>query len=374
MSRQRIQLLGRWTNTVGMAAGTLWQPAPSAGGVDAEIGVDEVAEIAYYELVAPFDGAGNPEDLMQFWPVVDGSSQQERLNFSGRADSNVWPLRTNITSDGMIRIVYMLGTGIVESLLAGQRGAIPALLNTTLKYKRHHTIIAQAGATPITGNFSISAYGYKYNEVMLDRLPSQTMDTSFTVNDRLRNRNFRINGPVVPIQVPRWDELPGGILQSEFHIAPFSRFARNTAPTVANTRYEMRFDLGNVQNQFQDLFFDYEVFPNILIIKNAGVRVGANMRWSWLHIFGADDPIGPEQPPSRIPTSQFNNPIHYGQIETLAPAGQNRYLALQQDWLRDTVIANDRAVFAIQDDGTPIAVDSVTAVLAGIIIERPERD
>jgi hypothetical protein len=371
LARQRLQLLGRWVNTVGMAAGTLWQPPPSAGGADAEIGVDEVAEIAFYEVVGPVDGLGAAEDLMQFWPVRDGSSVQEYLNFSGRDDSNVWPLVTNVTSDGITRTRYYLGHGLVDALLAGQRGSIPALLNTTLKYRRNHTIIAQAGATAVTGPFSISAYGYKYNQRMLDRLPATTMNMSFTIEDRLRNRTFRIEGPIIPLLTDRWDEIVGGQLQSDWHVMPFHRFARNTNVTVANTRYELRFDLGNVQNQFQDLFFDYEVFPNILIVKHFGARVGANMARTWIHIFGADDPIGPEQPPGRIPTSEFNNPIHFGRIEPLAPAGQGRYLALQQEWLRDTMIAEDRAVVAIQDNGTPIAADSVTVALAGIKIERP---
>lgn len=365
MSIQRTRLLGYWRNEGPQAAGTLWQPTASEGR--AELGVNEVAEITRFEVIAPEVG-GVSEDLMQIWPVLDGVSRQNYVIFPGKAEINVFPVATRVLADGRVRRVFELGRGVVESLMGGPGHTHPALENSTLKYTRNLTIIAQAGANPITQPYEVYAYGYVYNDTTLKRLGVESMSMNFTIHDRLRDRDLKVPGPTsIPISVDGWDQLPGGIQQDATRINPFLAFATNTQQTVENTEYQFRFELGNTPNQWQSLYWDNEVSTRILIIRQLGVKAHANLKYAWLRIFGTGDPQGEENPPGRILITPNNNLVDFGRISTTPEL----YLPIQQLMASNAIIARDRAVVSMQDDGTPIPPDSVTIAVAGVMIELP---
>lgn len=337
------------------AAGTLWQPSARTG--DAEIGTDEVAEITDIQIASPLDGL-TVEDLDGVYLIIDGQSTQNILYMSGRDDISTNPVRTQEISSDKQRMHIKLGKSIVDCF----NEPIPALANTTLKMNNSVTVITKAGGT-VTQDYRIKIFGYLYNDRILSRLPNKTMPGNFTINDLRRARQIDVPYPSVEITRENWSLLPGGIDQEAPKIMPFMRFATNSSATTANTRYDFRFDIENVDDQFKDLEFRYDLENMVLILRGIGARAHTNSKFVWLYNRG--DPLHEEIPPERFKVEENRNEIIFGKGTPHFPADMPIYYPIPEFGVTNHIIYRERATVSMMDDGTSIPADGVAVVLLG---------
>jgi len=324
----------------------------------AEIGADSVAEIAYVEIISPIN-AGVPEDLDHVYLVVDGTSTQDLVNLSGRDDISTNPPRRHVYTNDEYTEFVKFGTNIVDSL----NEPIPNLANTTVKVSNRVTVITQAGGGGVTQDYRIRLWGYQYDQQQLALLPTQTMPGEFTIRDRRNDRDISVPKNPIDINIENWSLLPGGVDQRKPSIMPFVRFATNSNATTVNTRYEFRFDTGNVDDEFKDLEFNYDIQNRLFIPKGLGARAHANSRFVWLRDTGDD--FNTEVPEDRFTVLQNRNPIIFGSGDPQWPANIPLYYPIPTYGVTDHILYRTRAVVACQDNGAAIPADGIAVALYG---------
>ena len=360
MALDNTAILADFVHTGTQAAGTLWQPSASLG--EGELESDEVAEILGVEIIAPID-AGVAEDLDTVYLVIDGRSYQAHVNMSGNDLISTNPPRRHIYASDMETTWYTFGKTILESL----NEPIPALANTTPKLTDRVTIITQAGGTDVDADYRVRIWGVVYTEKLLQRFPSRTMPGNFTISNNRMDDNIPVNRSPIEITKENWSYLPGGLNQDKPTIHPHFRFATNANATTANTRYEFRFDLGNVDDEFKDMQFNYDTENKLFIAKGLGARASANLNYVWFRDTG--DETSTEIPPGRFTVTANRNPIIFGRGEPQFPADQPVYFAIPRIGVKNHVVYESKAVAAIMDNGTPVGADNVAVALTGTVID-----
>lgn len=356
MALAELSILADFLHTGTQNAGTLYQPAAATG--NGELDADEVAEIAYVEIVSPVSG-GTPEDLDSIYLVIDGKSTQNLVNMSGRDDRATNPVRRHtLMNDSNTEFIFF-GKNIVESL----RDPVPALSNTTFKAGNKITIITKAGSSNVTADYRVRVWGYKYDSAMLQRFPSRTMPGNFTIRDTRTGRDISVPFPETEISINNWSLLPGGVDQDKPSINPVLRFATNSSATTANTPYEFRFDLQNVEDNNKDLRFGYDVENKLFVARGLGARSHANLRYIWF------DLDGEERPADRFIVTENLNPIIFGKGTPEFPADLPLYLPIPQFSINDLIVYREKGVVKMQDNGTSIPTDGVTVALLGTEID-----
>ena len=360
MAIDNLTILADFVHTGTQAAGTLWQPSASLG--EGELESDQVAEVVGFEIIAPID-AGVAEDLNTVYPVIDGRSYQAHINMSGNDLISTNPPRRHIYASDLETTWYTLGKTIVQSF----NEPIPALANTTPKLTDRITIITQAGATDVDADYRVRVWGVVYSEKLLSRLPNRTMPGSFTIMNNRMEDPINVNYASREITLENWSYLPGGIDQDKPSIHPYFRFATNANATTANTRYEFRFDLGNVDDEFKDMQFNYDIENKLFIAKGLGARASANLNYVWLRDTG--DEISTEIPEGRITVTQNRNPIIFGRGEPQFPADQPVYFAIPRIGVKNHIVYESKAVIAMMDDGSSVGAGNVAVALTGTVID-----
>jgi hypothetical protein len=291
--------------------------------------------------------------------VVDGESTQNIINMSGRDDISTNPLRRHVYVNDGNTLFVMFGKNIIDSL----NQPIPNLANTSIKVTNRVSIITQAGGGGVTQDYRVRLWGYIYENRQLANFPNQTMPGEFTIRDRRNDRDISIPVNPVDITLENWSLLPGGVDQRKPSINPFLRFATNANATTVNTRYEFRFDTGNVDDEFKDLEFNYDIQNKLLIPKGLGARAHANSQEVWLRDTG--DNFDTEVPEGRFTVLQNRNPIIFGSGDPQWPANIPVYYAIPTFGVTDHILYRTRAVVAMQDNGTQIPADGVAVALYG---------
>lgn len=358
---RELQLLAEFYRDTTLNAGVAWEPSPRDGG--GELDTKEMAEILFWEYDAPHDGAGVPgeEDLLAWYPVLDGERFPQFMFFPGRYSLNFWPRREYVHNGDF----PTMGDSIVDTL----RAQTPDITRPSLKYKRHLSIVALAGASNVTKPFRIRAWGYKYTDDLLGKqVPQRSLDGAITIRDALRDRTFTVNifGGRREVNWDTWDTLPGGPKQDKPRVFPFWRFARNSQATTINVRYDFRRDTGFVARDEENLYFPYDLERAVLFIRGLGVRAHANQKATWVHVSG--DPITEEHPKGRIPTTYQDNPIHFGHGYPVYPIDEPRWFRIPR-FGRGLLVWNEKAWVSMLDRGTAIPANGVVVALEGTIIE-----
>jgi len=368
MARE-LQLLAEFTRETPLNAGVAWEPNPREGG--GELDTREMAEVVFFEYDAPHDGSGvlGEEDLLAWYPVLDGERFPQFMFFPGRYSLNFWPRRLHVHNGE-----YMtLGESIVDVL----RSQAPDITRaTTLKYKRSLSIVALAGASTVSRPFRIRAWGYRYKEDEFRKLVTDasgavrdTLDGTVTIRDPLRDRTFRVNlfqEGRRQVTWDTWDTLPGGPKQDKPRMFPFFRFARNAQPTTVNVRYDFRRDVGLVVRDEENLYFPYDLEKTVLFVRGLGVRAHQNLRSVWIHVSG--DPVTEVHPRGGIPATYGDNPIHFGHGYEMYPADYPKWVTIPK-FSRGLLIWQEKAWVSVLDRGVSIPANGVTVALNGTIIE-----
>jgi len=346
-----LEVLGDWLSNAAIAAGNLFRPTALAG--NAELASDEVGEVQFLEIIPPVTGLGVVESLQNVRLICDGK-EHPFINIEGTETFLMAPPYTNIFKNKVVNF----GTPLVDAVKTGT----PLLIATCPKFAYDLRVQAQAGVGGITANFRIRAWGYRYELDQLTRVLGESIGGSFSVVDTRNNRtleNFKI--PVSPSKTT-WTQLPGGQDQAVPKINYMYRYAFNAAATVANTPYQFRYDNGNVLLDEENMRFEYDRVKNALIISGLGVNAPANLLQTFFNIDGW------ERPDRRYPTTQFNNPFHFGTGAPIIPAGLAMYFGVRE-LDKPYLIWDEIGYLACVDNGTPIAANQIAVTIFGTIIE-----
>lgn len=346
-----LQLLGDWTNVAALAAGTMYRPTSLAG--NAELANNEVAEVAYLEVIPPVTALGVVENLENIRLILDGK-EHTFINISGTDTFLTQPPTTNAVNGYSVNF----GMPLFDAVRAGN----PVLLGTCPKFSQNLRVQAQAGVGGTTAAFRIKAWGYRYEIDQLAYLLGDSIGGSFSVVDSRRNRqldSFKI--PIIPSK-NTWTQLPGGLDQAVPKINFLYRYAFNTNATVANIPYQMRYDTGNVGLEENNMRFEYDRIKSALIVQNLGVRAPVDLLNTWLNIDGDD------RPKKRYPTQQNSNQFHMGRATPMLPAAMTLYYSVKK-LEKPYLIWNEIGYVAIVDDGVAVLAGAACLSIAGTIIE-----
>ncbi len=345
--------LGRWfrdASVLGpLAAGATWSPTAAAGG--AELDTDEVAEVEFFTVRAPVTAARAVELLEHIWPVLDDKPVRTYINICGRHDALMQPVIENVYLRPYEKPV-VFGTNIVDALNAVKSGGQPALLNTTLKYKRRLTIEARAGAAPITEDFEICAWGYRYYIEELPKiLPFQQFPVDLLVQDKPRGKTLSFNKAAIPITKDYWDRLPGGAMQDKPVIMPYMRWFRNANATTLNLEYIFRRDQLLVESDEMNAYWEFDAHPeSALLLTHLGMRGADHLQWVWLAMTA--DQYHVQHPKGRIRVDSTINPkLNFGAVQPELPDGLPLYHPIPAFPGGGALIYREKCYIAMQDDG-----------------------
>jgi hypothetical protein len=349
-ARRELQILGDFVHTGAQAAGTWWRPTAATG--NAELDSHEVAEIVFPEIIPPVAADGTKEDMRFVQLNLDGKVEQYNL-IPGKDDYLVTPPRVNAYNGQFLAFgkpVWNVEPGFVGILQA-----------TCPKYRKYVTVECYAGGA-ITADYRVRLWGYRYRA---EDLPAVTnsIGGSGSITDPVTGlaSDYISKSAIQPTE-DTWTQLPGGLDQAVPKIHHFLRLAFNAQATTANRDYEFRFKDSLVATREEDLLFEYDIEKKVALIKGLGVRAPANLKNVWFDI-GGDD-----RPKSKWPTTQYNNPLHFGRAYPVLPADLPLYITVPL--LDDRIlISNEKAVVKAVDDGTSISANQIAVIVNGIMVE-----
>ncbi len=345
MEHYELRVLADYLHTGTQTANTWARPTPREVG--GELERDERAEVVFAEIFSPVTGAGVAEALKKIIPVVDGERYGEYVSLSGIRDSVMTPPKGRIWGAKL----YSFGTPMSNN----------PLLSTTLKYSSSITLETLAGGTDITQDYRIRLWGYVYKVDELAKLFG-SMQFPAQLFDKARNRTLTLAKEAIPVNGDTWKTLPGGKDQAIPKINPLIRYAYNANATDGKSGdYQFRYETGNVTESDEDMYFDFDA-KDALLVEGLGVRAPANLAKTALKIGGDYHPKG------LFPTTQYNNPLHFGWAYPMFPSDIPLYYAIPR-LERSLLIWNEIGQVIVQDDGTSIAADAIIAALTGIRIE-----
>ena len=348
MEHYELRVLADYLHTGAQAVNTWARPTPR--DVGGELERDEVAEVVFAEVFSPVTGAGVEEELKKIIPVLDGEKYGEYVSLSGIRSSVMAPPKGRIWGAKL----YSFGTPMSNS----------PLLSTTLKYSESITLETLVGATTaITQDYRIRLWGYVYKVDELSKLFGIMLFPASLV-DKARDRVLTLNKAAIPVTGATWRTLPGGKDQSIPKINPFIRYAYNKNATDGKSGdYEFRYDLGNVDETEENLYFDFDSLE-ALLVESIGIRPDAagHLAKTALKITGDHHPKG------LIPTTLTNNPLHFGWAYPFFPNTIPLYYAIPK-LERPYLVWNEKGALVVQDDGTAITANALIAALTGIRIE-----
>jgi len=348
MEHYELRVLADYLHTGAQAVNTWARPTPK--DVGGELERDERAEVVFAEIWSPVTGPGVEEELKKIIPVLDGQRYGEYVSLSGIRSSVMAPPKGRIWAGKL----YSFGTP----------GHNNPLLSTTLKYSQTVTMETLVGATTaITQDYRIRLWGYVYK---VDELPNVfgTMLFPTQLVDRARGRVITLTKDAIPVNGDTWKTLPGGKDQAIPKINPFIRYAYNKNATDGKSGdYQFRYDIGNVDESDENLYFDFDVL-NALLVESIGIRAdaGGNLAKTALKIAGDYHPKG------LIPTTYTNNPLHFGWAYPFFPDTIPLYYAIPR-LERPYLLWNEIGLLIAQDKGAACAANSLIACLTGIRIE-----
>jgi len=356
MEHYELRVLLDYLHTGTQTANTRATPTPK--DVKGELERDEVAEAVYGGIWSPVTGPGVAEALKKVYPVLDGVPYSRYVSLSGIRDSVMLPPKDRIWQGKLFSF--------------GKPMSDDPLQSTTLKYAKDLTIETLAGISDITQDYRVIIFGYVFKARELPG-PFANRDNPFglmlfptEIRDIARNRVCLIEKDEIPINAETWKKLPGGPDQSIPKINPFIRYAYNKNATDGKSGdYEFRYDVGNVLESDEELFFDFGM-TDALIVEGLGIRAPANLAKTAMIIGGN------HHPKSLFPTTQYNNPLHFGWAYPMFPSDFPAFFAipsLNSLGSKPLLIWNEKGGLVIQDNGTVIAANSIVAALTGTRVE-----
>jgi len=343
-----LRVLLDYLHTGAQALNVWARPTPK--DVKGELERNERAEVVFGEIWSPVTGPGVEEELKKIIPVLDGQRYGEYVSLSGIRSSVMIPPKGRIWAGKL----FSFGTPMSNN----------PLLSTTLKYAQTITVETLCGATTaITQDYRIRLWGYVYKEEELPRVFG-TMLFPTQIIDRARDRVLTLVKEAIPVNGDTWKTLPGGKDQSIPKINPFIRYAYNKNATDGKSGdYEFRYDIGNVDESDENLYWDFDALDAVLV-EGIGIRPDAagNLEKTALKIAGDYHPKG------LIPTTYTNNPLHFGWAYPFFPDTIPLYYAIPR-LEKPYLIWNEKGSLVARDKGTAVAANALIAALTGIRIE-----
>ncbi len=305
---------------------------------------------------ADFTLEGAAGEILERWyPVLDGSKFDNYLALNGTKLPLMNPLEIALSRGNLVAF----GTPVVEAVTK----AVPMLEARCPKFKSKVGVEAWAGTGGINTPYRIRLHLYIYRKEELPNIGTVVPGLA-SITDKARRRAIPVGKGAIALTYDNWDKLPGGLMQSVPKINPFMTWAQNEVDTTPNVDYSFRAVLGTIDTAkpWQELYFDYEDGSKILIINGLGVRAPNHLKDTALII------AGDYHPKTRIPTQEFNNPIHYGLIYPFKPADVPEFVPISK-FDRPYCIYGEIGEIIVRDDGTAVLADTIRVALSGVKIE-----
>jgi len=303
-----------------------------------------------------FTLAGAAGEILERWyPVLDGSKFDDYLALNGTRLPLMNPHEIALSRGNLVAF----GTPVVEAVMK----AVPMLEARCPKFKSKVGVEAWAGTGGITAPYQIRLHLYIYRKEELPNIGAIVPGLA-SITDKARRRAIPVGKDAIALTYDNWDKLPGGLMQSVPKINPFMTWAQNKEDTTPNVDYSFRAILATIDTAkpWRELYFDYEDGTRILIINGLGIRAPANLKDTALII------AGDYHPKTRIPTQQFNNPLHFGHIYPFKPADVPEYVPIPK-FDRPYIIYKEIGEVVTRDDGTAVTADTIRVALSGVKIE-----
>jgi len=354
MEHYELRVLADYLHTGIQAVNTWVRPTPK--DVMGELERDERAEVVFAEIWSPVTAAGVEEELRKIIPVLDGQRYGEYVSLSGIRSSVMAPPKGRIWAGKL----YSFGTPMSNN----------PLLSTTLKYSESITLETLCGPnTQITQDYRIRLWGYVYKAAELSKVFGSMLFPTQIV-DRARDRVLPIGKGAIPVTSATWKTLPGGKDQSIPKINPLIRYAYNKNATDGKSGgYEFRYDIGNVDESDENLYWDFDDL-DALLVKSIGIRAdeAGNLEKTALKIAGDYHPKG------LIPTTYTNNPLHFGRAYPFFPEEIPLYYAIPKLERPDQsdapyLIWNEKGSVVVRDKGAAVGANNLVVALTGTRIE-----
>lgn len=328
-------------------------------------------EICYAVIVSPLTSAGVGEALEYVTPYTDGKSYDggNQLQIRGDLDASQNPPVELFTGEkvlgpegtGSRRSAMIFGLGLPDLAVMpiDQKNGLGnnILRNTTVKVKPGGTIGFQykCGNSATTDNSILEFWGYKYHqESALTEYMARVYGRAHQINmfDKNAMRPFNLNYTPVPATVENWGKLIGGQEQdgksgNQLIIKKLIRWARNAKATTANQRYDLSFENGNVDNEYNEMKFDPKD-DELIIINKVGVLCGTQHQQTFIKVN--------EQDVLDAYTSPTYNPLIFGRDgETAAALEVYNHRFRGMPVINPAFIHGETGKVQFLDDGTAIA-------------------
>lgn len=329
------------------------------------------AEICYAVVRSPLTAAGVGEAFEFFEPYIDGKvyGGGGLLQVRGDLDSCQNPpvetfrgdqvLGPEGTGDRRSKMIYGLGLpDLASKPMSAEMGLGNAILqNTTVKVKPGGTIAVQykVGNTATTDNTVIELWGYKYaTEEVLQQYMARVYGRAhqITMFDKIALRTFSLTYQAIPALIENWGKLIGGQDQdgksgSEIIVKKLIRWARNAKATTANTRYDLKMDNDQVDNDYNDMKFDLKD-NELMVVQKVGVICGTEHQETFIRVNDQDS--------LDAYTSPNYNPLIFGRdTETGAAVAIYNHRFRPMPAIDPVFIHGETGKVQILDDGTAIA-------------------
>lgn len=349
-----------------------------------------VREITSVEIISPQNSSGRYEDLRQVWLIQDSKSSQHYLNFPGRGDLLMTPLRTQVYGSVVYKIP--LGMPLWKAIQDGVSNmpirAIAPKFARTLGVAVSSVYGTSSTANGGTG-YRIRIKGYEYTPQQLAALASGWKSSVHvqTLHRQVAGKPpLSFTYPTPAFGLSTWGQLPGGLLQGGPRIMPYWRFALNALATDANRPYTFT-DLnalgggtGHVEDEYQDLGLEFNLNQNAFMLQGFGVQPvslppgqtgapgvpGQNLSRAGWAVNG-----------SYLPNVEGNEGIFVTPgVNDLTFGTVKPYVAIDNvfrpvpKWQGELLIYGDNAVPFIGANGTAIPADLVAVGMTGTLVEQ----
>ena len=339
MRRQDFTVLAEFKHTGTLSAGNRWYQ-------ETKLERNQAAEITTVEIFAPTDDSGNPEDLDRIIPVIDGKSLEDIIALPGHYDRLITP-----PWNGVVKWRFYFGTP----------GVRDPRRNTTLKAARSIGIEAYAGDSDVTGDFLVRFWGYLYeeDEALKDQFGDTVYGEETTIYEDTRGKAVSFTKEEVEVSTKNFDQFVGGINQKPPKVMPFVRFGVNANATTPNEEYVYRYETGNVDGKWMDMYWDLDEDEAVIILR-AGVRSVDYLKYFGIRI---GDNVFPK---GYIRADRATNKFHFG-LADIYGYSKAQWFGLPR-WELPLLIHDEIGRVVIKDDGTSIAADQVWVAVSGYMI------
>jgi len=259
----------------------------------------------------------------------------------------------------------VVGHSRVLTVPLGYNKSVDPRYNTCLKGVGSVAVELVGGIGGKTGDVEVLLQGdwFEDDDAMQEFFAGDTFNPeAVSLVDPFRDHEVVIDRST-PITKDEWKNASAGSVEApKERVLPYFTYARNVVATTPNKAYPLDVRLGNVANDYEDLYWDMVDEKNAIYLNRLGVWPHDNLLRTWLDI-GGD-----EYPRDRWHTEYFINELPMPFMPG-TPTPQAHWGPREVGKEISLLVFAERGVITIVDNGTAIPANGV---LIGVWARRIE--